>query len=409
MKIEHIETTLYRIPLATPVEAASHGVMREFDMVAVRLTDSAGGTGCGYTVLNAGHGDAIIPIVKNVFSKTLLADDPRCIERMWARMWRSHHYSGRGGLVSFAIAAVDVALWDLRGRTLGEPLWRLLGGHSQAVRAYAGNIDLNFPLEKLLEGVQHSLDAGYRSIKMRLGKPSLQEDIARVTAVRELIGPDIELMTDANEAWRTDQAMRAFQDQGAVTFDYGNNIRAQAERAGVADAFRIPGFVPEFIRPLFCEGKGPFRWAALSGNPKDIACCMCWATCSVRWRPCSPVPWVPSARSRWRADCRGRKPALSGRIHCADHGAGRRFSRAGSDNLWRNNSVDESCSPRRRARTAGDLSWSARSACSPAGSRAKRRLSGSARFRARTVHGAAATNERWPCNRAGPAWSRNRI
>jgi len=66
-------------------------------------------------------------------------------------------------------------------------------------------------------------------------------------------------------------AMRAFQDQGAVTFDYGNNIRGQAERAGVTDAFRIPGFVPEFIRPLFCEGKGPFRWVALSGNPKDIA------------------------------------------------------------------------------------------------------------------------------------------
>jgi urocanate hydratase len=67
------------------------------------------------------------------------------------------------------------------------------------------------------------------------------------------------------------QAMRAFQDAGVVAFDYGNNLRAQAEKAGVADAFRIPGFVPEFIRPLFCEGKGPFRWAALSGNPKDIA------------------------------------------------------------------------------------------------------------------------------------------
>ncbi|HEU4334933.1 MAG TPA: urocanate hydratase [Candidatus Eisenbacteria bacterium] len=67
------------------------------------------------------------------------------------------------------------------------------------------------------------------------------------------------------------RAMRAFQDQGSVTFDYGNNIRAQALKAGVADAFRIPGFVPEFIRPLFCEGKGPFRWAALSGNPRDIA------------------------------------------------------------------------------------------------------------------------------------------
>ncbi|HYR69546.1 MAG TPA: urocanate hydratase, partial [Candidatus Dormibacteraeota bacterium] len=67
------------------------------------------------------------------------------------------------------------------------------------------------------------------------------------------------------------RAMRAFQDSGSVTFDYGNNIRGQAKRAGVEDAFRIPGFVPEFIRPLFCEGKGPFRWVALSGNPKDIA------------------------------------------------------------------------------------------------------------------------------------------
>jgi len=67
------------------------------------------------------------------------------------------------------------------------------------------------------------------------------------------------------------QAMRALQDAGAITFDYGNNIRAQAQAAGVEDAFRIPGFVPEFIRPQFCEGRGPFRWVALSGDPTDIA------------------------------------------------------------------------------------------------------------------------------------------
>ncbi len=66
------------------------------------------------------------------------------------------------------------------------------------------------------------------------------------------------------------RAMLAFQAAGAVTFDYGNNIRAQAQAAGVADAFAFPGFVPAFIRPLFCEGKGPFRWAALSGDPEDI-------------------------------------------------------------------------------------------------------------------------------------------
>ena len=65
-------------------------------------------------------------------------------------------------------------------------------------------------------------------------------------------------------------AMLALQSRGAVTFDYGNNIRAQAQRAGCKNAFDIPGFVPEYVRPLFCEGKGPFRWAALSGDPDDI-------------------------------------------------------------------------------------------------------------------------------------------
>ncbi|HEY4284037.1 MAG TPA: urocanate hydratase [Chthoniobacterales bacterium] len=67
------------------------------------------------------------------------------------------------------------------------------------------------------------------------------------------------------------EAMLALQKAGAITFDYGNNIRAQAKKAGVANAFDIPGFVPEYIRPLFCEGKGPFRWVALSGDPRDIA------------------------------------------------------------------------------------------------------------------------------------------
>ena len=67
------------------------------------------------------------------------------------------------------------------------------------------------------------------------------------------------------------RAMRALQDKGSVVFDYGNNIRAQAQAEGVDDAFEIPGFVPEYVRPLFCEGRGPFRWAALSGNASDIA------------------------------------------------------------------------------------------------------------------------------------------
>ena len=66
------------------------------------------------------------------------------------------------------------------------------------------------------------------------------------------------------------EAMLELQKRGAKSFDYGNNIRGQAYKAGVVNAFNVPGFVSEYIRPLFCYGKGPFRWAALSGKPEDI-------------------------------------------------------------------------------------------------------------------------------------------
>jgi urocanate hydratase len=93
------------------------------------------------------------------------------------------------------------------------------------------------------------------------------------------------------------RAMLAFKRSGAVTFDYGNNIRAQAEKGGVADAFEIPGFVPEYIRPLFCQGRGPFRWAALSGNPSDIAITDALALEMFADNP-SLVRWINKAQER---------------------------------------------------------------------------------------------------------------
>ncbi|MGE5814930.1 MAG: urocanate hydratase, partial [Acidobacteriota bacterium] len=94
-------------------------------------------------------------------------------------------------------------------------------------------------------------------------------DFAQAVALRGT-RPD-EYIRRSYEAMATHvRAMLELQARGAITFDYGNNIRAQAQKAGVEQAFKIPGFVPEYIRPLFCEGKGPFRWAALSGDPEDI-------------------------------------------------------------------------------------------------------------------------------------------
>jgi urocanate hydratase len=97
---------------------------------------------------------------------------------------------------------------------------------------------------------------------------------------RGLSLPEAAVLRDADPAQYTERArasvvehvraMRTMQDRGAIAFDYGNNIRTVAFDAGLDDAFRIPGFVPEYVRPLFCEGKGPFRWVALSGDPADI-------------------------------------------------------------------------------------------------------------------------------------------
>lgn len=208
-RISKVETSVYRLPLPEPIAAASTGVMEEFEMVMVRLTDSNGVEGCGYTVLMPRQGAGVAAIIENVYSEIVKSVDCRQIELIWQRMWRAQHYAGRGGPVSFAIAAVDTALWDVKARSLDEPLWRLLGGCNPTVRAYAGNIDLNFPLGKLLEGASRSLEAGFCSIKMRLGKANLREDLVRVAAMREHLGEDIELMADANEAWRPDQALRA--------------------------------------------------------------------------------------------------------------------------------------------------------------------------------------------------------
>lgn len=211
-KITEVKVDLFRLPLPEPIEASAAGVMSAFDMVAAKLTDSDGATGVGYTVCHAGQGASIAAIIDGPFREIVMGEDPDLIEGLWRRMYKTCHYAGRGGPVSFALAAVDVALWDMKGRRLGQPLWRLMGGAQQKVRAYAGNIDLNFPVEKLVAGGLASVEAGFHSVKMRFGRPTLREDLARVEAMRDALPAEIELMADANEAWRVDEAMRAMRE-----------------------------------------------------------------------------------------------------------------------------------------------------------------------------------------------------
>jgi L-alanine-DL-glutamate epimerase-like enolase superfamily enzyme len=209
MQIKDIQCRLYRIPLPVVLSDATHGEMPDFELITVRIRTESGMEGVGYTYTVGAGGKAIQTLINHDIKEILLGSDARGIESLWWDMWHRLHWVGRGGIVVFAISAVDVALWDLKGRLYNEPLWRILGGNTNRVQAYAGGVDLYHPLDQLLDQTRDHIANGFRAIKMKVGRPRLHEDVARVQAMREMIGPDVVLMVDANMQWRVDEAIRA--------------------------------------------------------------------------------------------------------------------------------------------------------------------------------------------------------
>lgn len=209
MQITSVESELYRIPLPTPLSDSTHGEIPHFELITVRISSDTGLEGLGYTYTTATGGQAVLSMIERDLAPVLLDEDPRRIEHIWQKMWWRLHWTGRGGAAVLAISAVDIALWDLEGKRQKEPLWRMLGGHHTRVEAYAGGVDLNFTLEALEKQTRGFLARGFRTIKMKVGRPRLSEDLARVAAIRELTGPDITLMVDANMSWSVEEAIRA--------------------------------------------------------------------------------------------------------------------------------------------------------------------------------------------------------
>ena len=188
---------------------ASHGVMTHFEVILVKLETACGMAGYGYTYTIGSGGSAIRSLIDKDLKSILIGAEAGCIEQIWQRMWWRLHYIGRGGLVSFAMAAVDIALWDLIGKRDNWPLWKKLGGYSGEVKAYAGGIDLQLGPDELVEQTRCNLRKGFRAIKIKVGRDNLSEDVARVRAVRECIGPDMPLMVDANMRYSVERAISA--------------------------------------------------------------------------------------------------------------------------------------------------------------------------------------------------------
>ena len=209
MQIASLETALYRIQLPVPLSDSTHGTMTHFELVTVRLRDTDGVEGVGYTYTTGAGGAAVHALIDEGLRPVLIGAEADQIEALWHRMWWKLHYGGRGGSVSLAVSAADIALYDLKAQRLGTPLWRLLGGFDPAVPCYAGGIDLEFTLDALLKQTDDNLAKGFRAIKMKVGRARLSEDADRVAAMRRHLGADFPLMADANMKWSVDQSIRA--------------------------------------------------------------------------------------------------------------------------------------------------------------------------------------------------------
>lgn len=220
--IAEVTARLFNVPLDEVLVDAKHGSHSHFHLITATVVLEDGREGTGYTYNGGRGGHATAAMITHDLAPFLKGRDAGDVEALNDAMQWHMHYVGRGGILSFAISAVDIALWDLRGRAAGQPLWQMAGGAGTTCNAYGGGIDLAFPLPKLLSHVQGYLDAGLRAVKIKVGQPTLEEDIERIRAVRAQIGPDAGFMIDANYSLSVDQAIamaRAVSDQNIMWFE----------------------------------------------------------------------------------------------------------------------------------------------------------------------------------------------
>jgi L-alanine-DL-glutamate epimerase-like enolase superfamily enzyme len=209
MKIQQIKTQLVRLPLEEPLVGAPPfpGMLREF--VTVELGTDDGIEGIGVT----GFGSKLIRSLKAAvedFGELIKGEDPIDVEAIIQKLKAASSHCGPAGIATLALTAIDIALWDIRGKALGQPLARLLGGCRDRVPAYAsGALMRTTPVSKVQEAAAALVKKGYRQMKTQMAVDGLtpHQEVERIRLVREAVGPDIALMVDINQRWSVSQAI----------------------------------------------------------------------------------------------------------------------------------------------------------------------------------------------------------
>jgi len=179
------------------------------ETVFVELETTEGLTGFGYSYTIGTGGTAVLAMLRDHLLPRLVGADARNIEGIWFDLFASTRATTVGAITSLALAAVDTALWDLRCLRAGEPLWRLAGGYRRNVPLYDTEGGwLHLTTDQLVAGALASQKAGWPGVKLKVGKPRVHEDVERLTAVRDAVGPALDIMVDANQSMTYAEAKR---------------------------------------------------------------------------------------------------------------------------------------------------------------------------------------------------------
>lgn len=208
MKINGFKSWLCRIPPASPWEDATNRV-QALELIVVELTTDTGLSGWGLTYTVDVGGTAIRALADDYLSNLVVDMDPLMPEAIWRRLATQSRRLG-SGVNTIAVAAIDMAIWDIAAKHYGAPLHILLGGARPQIETYISEINLaaSDTPDELARRVADYARQGYRAAKIKIGRETLEEDIERISKARDALGPGGKLMVDLNQKWSTAQAIQ---------------------------------------------------------------------------------------------------------------------------------------------------------------------------------------------------------
>src|SRR6266404_8925586 len=239
MKIASLETGIVLLPNDEPLGGFSENPNAKNPIVTLRLRSDDGIEGLGVCYFGGALTRTLRHAVDELGALTV-GEDPLRVEAIARKLRDAAGSSGPAGILMMAMSAIDVALWDIKGKALGQPLWKLLGGGRDRIATYAsGALRRGLKLDEAVTAAGRLREKGYRQTKMQLGLPgatSPSREVEQARLIREAVGPDMDLMCDINQRWRPEQAIdigRRVEDAGVGLF-WLEDVTTHDDYAGLA-------------------------------------------------------------------------------------------------------------------------------------------------------------------------------